>query len=146
VTAGVPSTELVVDASVAVKWFHEQGEPSVAEARRLMAAHRDGEVILSVLDLTAYEVGNVMLVSLRRTAEQATATLTALRALCPAIVPSQSDLARAADLADEHGLTFYDAAYAAVARERGGTLVTADRALVRLPWCEDVATAAARLA
>jgi predicted nucleic acid-binding protein len=146
VTAGVPAPELVVDASVAVKWFHERGETAVLESRRLAAAHRDGLVALSVLDLTAYEVGNVMLVFLRRTAGQATATLAALHALCPAIVPSQTDLARAADLADEHGLTFYDSAYAAVAAQRGMTLVTVDRALLRLPWCEHVATTAARLA
>jgi predicted nucleic acid-binding protein len=36
----------------------------------------------------------------------------------------------AADLASEHGLTFYDAAYAAAARSRTGLLATFDRRLL----------------
>ena len=37
----------------------------------------------------------------------------------------------AATLAERHGLTLYDAAYAAVARARGAELATLDQALLR---------------
>ncbi len=43
---------------------------------------------------------------------------------------SSSDLARAAQLAVEHDLTLYDAAYAAVAQRRGAALATLDGKLL----------------
>lgn len=44
-------TELLVDTSVVLKWFHSDGEADVDEARLLLAAHRDGHVTARVLDL-----------------------------------------------------------------------------------------------
>jgi predicted nucleic acid-binding protein len=43
---------------------------------------------------------------------------------------SAAERADAAQIAVDHGLTFYDAACAAVARGRAGRLVTMDRALL----------------
>ena len=56
--------------------------------------------------------------------------LDALREICPAVRPGRSELRLAAELADRHGLTFYDAVYAAVASARQAALATLARALL----------------
>ena len=126
------ATDIVSDANVVLKWFHGEGEEEVAEARALLAGHRDRSVALHVLDLTAYEVGNALLRGrAHASAEQVATVLEALSEICPAITPSQEDLRDAAQLAEQHDLTLYDAAYAAVARRRGAQLATLDRELLR---------------
>ena len=139
------AVDLLVDASVAVKWFQAEGEDDVPAARAVLAAVLEGRLGLGVLDLTAYELGNVLRRRGRQRPAVVAAALRAMARSCTTIAPAETDLARAVDLADEWGLTFYDAAYAAVAAQRGLTLVTVDRELLRLPWCEHVATVAARL-
>ena len=51
----------------------------------------------------------------------------------------------AAQLAEEHTLTFYDAVYAAAARSRGAVLATADEALLAAGAGESPGSIAARL-
>jgi predicted nucleic acid-binding protein len=57
--------------------------------------------------------------------------LDALREICPSIAPTPEELREAASLAEQHDLTLYDAAYAAVASRRGAALATLDRELLR---------------
>ncbi len=123
--------DVVSDASVALKWFHSDGEEEVEPARELLAGHRQRTVHLRVLDLTAYEVGNALLRGRLRISTEAVATvLGALADICRAITPSIADLAEATALAEEHQLTLYDATYASVARRRGAHLATLDRELL----------------
>lgn len=128
----MPAIDVVSDASVALKWFHAEGEEEVPEARALVAAHRMRNVALLVLDLTAYEVGNALMRGrAKATAEQVATVLEALADICPAVRPDAEDLRLASELAERHGLTIYDAAYAAVAENREATLATLDRALLK---------------
>lgn len=127
----MPAIDVVSDANVALKWFHTEGEEEVPAARALVAAHQARTVALSVLDLTAYEVGNALLRGrAKATASQVATVLEALAEICPAVRPSSDELRLAAELADRHDLTLSDAAYAAVAENRGATLATLDRALL----------------
>jgi predicted nucleic acid-binding protein len=127
----MPPTVVVSDASVALKWFHTAGEEGVESARALLDAYADEGISLVVLDLTAYEVGNALLRgSAAASAESVATVLEALADLCPSISPEPAERRLAADLASDHDLTFYDAAYAAVARARGGILATFDRQLL----------------
>ncbi len=115
----MPVIDVVSDANVALKWFHAEGEEEVAEARAL-------------LDATAYEVGNALLRGRAAAGPDQVATvLEALAEVCPALRPDPSELRRATELAAQHELTLYDAAYAAVAENREATLATLDRALLR---------------
>jgi predicted nucleic acid-binding protein len=123
--------DVVSDANVALKWFHAEGEEEVEAARALLAGQRERTVALRMLDLTPYEVGNALLrgrpaVAAERVAE----VLIALAEVCPAIPAGAADLGEAARLAEQHDLTLYDAAYAAVARRRGAQLATLDGALL----------------
>lgn len=127
----MPAIDVVSDANVALKWFHAEGEEEVPEARALVAGHQARTVALQVLDLTAYEVGDALLRGrAKATASQVGTVLEALAGICPATRPDPDELRLAAGLADRHDLTLYDAAYAAVAENRGATLVTLDRALL----------------
>jgi predicted nucleic acid-binding protein len=127
----MPAIDIVSDANVALKWFHERGEEEVLPARELLARHRARAVVLHVLDLTFYEVGNALLRgSANATASQVAVVLGALREVVLTVNPDDDDFALATELADAHGLTFYDAAYAAVAQRRGARLLTLDRQLL----------------
>lgn len=124
--------DVVSDANVALKWFHSEGEEEVEPARALLAGQRERTVALRVLDLTPYEIGNALLRGrLGVPAARVGAVLGALSNLCPTIIPTSEDFGEAAALAEEHQLTLYDAAYAAVARRRGAQLATLDRELLR---------------
>lgn len=127
-----PAIDVVSDANVALKWFHAEGEEEVEPARALLAGQRGRTVALRVLDLTPYEIGNALLRGrLGVPAGRVATVLDALSEICPTIAPTNEDFSEAAALAEEHQLTLYDAAYAAVARRRGAQLVTLDRKLLR---------------
>jgi predicted nucleic acid-binding protein len=127
----MPAIDVVSDASVVVKWFHSKGEEEVVESRALLDAHRERRVALTVLDLTAYEVGNALLRGRAKASDKQVAiVLDSLAEICPALRPSREELRLATKLASRHGLTLYDAAYAAVAKSRKATLATLDEQLL----------------
>jgi predicted nucleic acid-binding protein len=128
----MPAIDVVSDASVALKWFHAEGEEEVAAARALLERYGQQAIALYLLDLTPYEVGNALLRGRAAVAaERVAVVLEALADICPQVAPSTAELREAATLAELHGLTLYDAAYAAVAQGRGAELATLDRALLR---------------
>jgi len=138
-------TDVLCDASVVLQWFHEEGEHDVGAARALLAGHLDGRAIASILDLTVYEIGNVLRVSLGWSADPIGDQLEDLGALCAPLAPDAAELRLAAQLAEAHALTFYDAAYAAVAQSRGMRLATSDRAIVAAGVGDPPAVVAAAL-
>lgn len=124
--------DVVSDASVALKWFHAEGEEEVAEARALLTAHKERRIALAVLDLTLYEVGNALLRGrAAASAAQVATVLDSLVEICPAARLDPEELRLAAKLAERHDLTMYDAAYAAAAKSRKATLATSDDDLVK---------------
>ena len=123
-------SDVVCDTSVVLKWFHEDGESEVDEARALLEAHTKGRLTAWVLELTFYELANVLIRSLGWSAPQVAAQLDDLRTISPVLVAGQDVLRRAAELAEQHSLTFYDALYSAAAELHGAKLVTADEALI----------------
>ena len=57
----MPTIDVVSDASVALKWFHAEGEEEVEASRALLEHYGRQAIALQVLDLTPYEVGNALL-------------------------------------------------------------------------------------
>ncbi len=138
---------LLVDTSVILKWFHEDGEAEVEQARSLLQAHREGREQILVLDLAAYELGNVLLRPLKLPAPVVSQQLRLLLRLCgPLVHPRPSWHDAAADLGEQHGLTFYDASWAAAADALGCTLVSADRQLLASGLAVTASAAAASIA
>jgi predicted nucleic acid-binding protein len=127
----MPAISVVSDANIVLKWFHSEGEEEVEPARKLLDAHKERTIALSVLDLTVYEVGNALMRGQAgASAEQAATVIEALAEICPAVSPTPEEMRMASQLAELHDLTLYDAAYAAVAQGRSAELVTLDQALL----------------
>lgn len=98
-----------------------------ASCARLVGACAGRTDALGALDLTLYEAANVAVVrsGSADTAAEVTALIT--RGATGAIVPWNPELlALAAELAAEHRLSVYDAAYVAASRTLGWQLVSTD--------------------
>ena len=126
---------LVVDASVACKWFVAEIDTGAAEA--LVAS---GQMLLAP-DLIAPEVCNVAWLKLRRGeigAEQAEAMVDGLPDLLDELVPSMQLASRALEIAMTVSHPAYDCFYIALAEMRDTRVVTDDRRLIAklaaTPW------------
>jgi predicted nucleic acid-binding protein len=139
-------TTLLVDTSVLVKWFHSEGESELAEARAIRDATGAGDVQARVIDLALYEMGNVLLRALGWTGSDVADQLDDLVVICgPPLAMASEWLRHAADMGATHGLTFYDAAWAAAAQALGVSLVSADARLLAAGLAESPAAVAERL-
>lgn len=121
---------LVVDASVACKWFVAEAGSQAAEA--LFAPDR----VFFAPDLIVAEVCNLAVTKLRRgeiAAEQAASMVDRIGDFFDEIVPSAELARRAFAMANELAHPAYDCFYLALAERRNARLITADeRFLERL--------------
>ena len=119
---------LVVDASIAVKWFvREPGHESAVDL-----LDRAGQ--LHAPDLIVAEVGNVAWAKRRRGEigdAQALAMLAALPGMLERLHPAAPFAERAMELATMLDHPFYDCLYLGLAESLGGTLATADQRFLR---------------
>ena len=139
-------THLLIDTSVLIKWFHSDGEGEVGAARALQSAHVRGEVDAHILDLGAYEVGNVLTRALHWQPGDVADQLDDIdEILGPALSMTPTGRREAASLARIHGLTFYDASWAAAAKESGIALVSAHQQLLTTGLAESACQVAGRL-
>lgn len=116
----------IVDASVAIKWFVPD-EAGHAEALRILDEVRDDPARFAVPELFFNEMLAVLARLLGDDPASLRGYLDALQDLgFERIGNGRELLARAADLACTHGLTGYDAIYAASAQLVGGHWLTAD--------------------
>ena len=113
---------LLVDASVWValadpgETFHDQAEALVSSSQ-----------VLSALDLTLFEVANAIGVKMGNQARAKRIGTILFRRCEDHLVRVDPELmVEAVEIAAEHGITAYDAAYVAAARRHGCTLVSAD--------------------
>ncbi len=124
-------TTVLVDTSVLIKWFHREGESQMSEARALRDATARGDVQSRIIDLALYEMGNVLLRSLGWSGPAVADQLTDIVTICGAPLALGLDWhRRAAVVAQQYGLTFYDAAWAAAAEALGVALVSVDAQLL----------------
>ncbi|MGN6373053.1 MAG: PIN domain-containing protein [Solirubrobacteraceae bacterium] len=119
--------DVVLDASVLLKWFHSQGERNAKQARSIRHQFEAGELRVLAPPLLWLEVMNVAARHWKWPHER-------LDRLA-ATLPNLGFELLTADLADigrwaAAGLTAYDAAYVAVADKAGATLVTDDEQIV----------------
>lgn len=118
-------TALVVDASVALKWVVEE------EGSREAAALAHGELAAPSLFLA--ESANALWAKFRRrelTSNEVIERVEALHVAPVELVPLETLLGDAVRLALELDHPVYDCLYLALAIQRGGAVVTADRRLV----------------
>jgi len=119
---------LVLDASVAAKWF--TAEAGSAEAEALA----DGREILIAPELVIVEVCNVIATKQRTgqlSANQAASALQTLPGLFDTLFPCTPLARRALDMAEALAHPAYDCFYMALAEAQACRLVTADSRLIR---------------
>ena len=124
---------VVVDASVAVKWFlPENGQPLVSQALALLDTYDREEVRFVVPDLFYVETASAIWKAVRAGrvsrafGDQALALLTQRKFTT---VPSLKLLDKAFQIAADHGRTVYDSLYVALAVQTNSQLITADERL-----------------
>lgn len=118
----------LVDASVALKWFL----PVEREPNGELARSAIGQLAMRTTTLATYEVGNILVRQSGWKADQIAAALDLLQEICGDPLPLiPDDYHATAQLALEHGLTFYDASYAAIATRSGRILLSADEDLLK---------------
>lgn len=114
---------LLVDASVWVSLVERESPYREAVADLV----RNGVGTLGALDLTLYEVANAIGVKQGDATEAGRVIRLLLRSCRSRVLAVDAELLGSAlDLAAEHGLTAYDAAYVAAARRNGWQLVSLD--------------------
>jgi predicted nucleic acid-binding protein len=118
--------DVVCDSSVVIGWFGER-DP---DAEALLMAGIHGRCRLVVLDLTLYEVGNVLMRRYHQPAEATAMILKGVATAADVVRPDWIVLLDAARIAAGDKLTFYDAAHAAQALDLGAALATEDSAII----------------
>jgi len=119
--------ELVLDASIATKWFRVNSEADILLAERLLERHLAGELRIVVPLLLFLELLNAAARRWRWTPRELEHMADRLGEVGFDVAePSLAGIARWSS----RGLTAYDACYVALAEERGVPLVTADERIL----------------
>jgi len=122
---------IVVDASVAAKWFLPD-EPFTILALELLRMATIGTANFIVPDLFFSECGNILWKAARRQRLSAEETLSAIQVigeLHTVTVAASGLLEPTLQIARNHDRTFYDSLYIALAVQKKTTLITADEKL-----------------
>jgi len=121
----------VIDASIAVKWF--TNEPDSDKAIKLRDEHCTGNILLIAPELLFIEVLN----ALRYKGQSAETLSIANKALSDLQIHVEKLntflLEKAITTALKHDLSLYDAVYGALANIYGIPLITADKAMQKMP-------------
>lgn len=122
---------VVLDTSVVIKWFR-QGEVLADQALALRDAYLDGQIVVSVPSLLAYELTNMLRYKEDLTTDQVQEAVQSLFDMrLEWVLPSSAVMRRAVEMARAYETTIYDATFAALAESLNATFVTADERLVR---------------
>ena len=122
---------VVLDTSVIIKWFR-QGEVLASHALALRDAYLEGQIVVLVPSLLAYELANVLRYKNDLTTVQIEDAVQSLFDMgLEWIPPSATVMRRAVVIARECDTTVYDAAFVALAETLNATFLTADEKLTR---------------
>jgi len=119
--------EIVVDTSVVVKWYIP--EQHYEAARRLRDEYLDGKFDLIAPALMPFEAVNALKYSGHYDGERLEEAAQSLPEYGIDLVPF-NEIGAVAEIANDLGITVYDAAYVAVAREFDTKAYTADGSLL----------------
>jgi predicted nucleic acid-binding protein len=122
---------LVVDSSVAIKWFIP--EPYSTEARRILDGYQTGALSFLAPDLINAEFGNIVWkkhVFQRLAADDAQAVIDEFRKVTFTLTSTAVLLEEAYSLAVAHHRSVYDTLYLALSIRENCKFVTADEKLV----------------
>lgn len=119
---------LILDASVVIKWFAKHQEQDRKQAIYIRNQLVQGKLRIIVPDLIYYEIMNVL--RLKRYIKNFDLQIianTLFRYPFEIIYPSEELMKNALNTASEYAITIYDATYITIAQKFGCPLITADR-------------------
>ncbi len=123
--------DIVLDASVAVKWFNDKDEEYVDSALSIQERKLSGSIEIIVPGLFFLEVLNAFLTKSEFTKEDITTIKESLVKMNLKVVyPESIILGEAICIATTNNLTFYDSVYIAVASSNDAILYTEDREIL----------------
>ncbi len=127
----LPRPKFVLDTSVVLKWFVEEDEADLPQARRLQDAYLQGRCTLLAPELLLFELANALKTGRRFTSSEVLKALEHVFNLELALEGLRwNTLAKAVEMASIHGATVYDSYFLVLAVESGSLLVTADDAFL----------------
>lgn len=115
---------VVVDSSVIVKWINQINEKLLDQADELLADAQSGTITLLAPELSKYEIGNALL-NKRLDLSLAYQSLATVYQLPITFVPETIELSKQTyQIAQQGGITYYDASFMSLAKQNNATLVT----------------------
>ena len=120
--------EVVIDASVAIKWFtQEEDRDKAIEVRNKFIGE---EIDIVVPDLILYEISNVLRYNPNFNFNDVKEAIESISDLDLTItIPLLTILRKAIQIAFSHEITIYDAIYIAIASDLNCNFITADKKL-----------------
>jgi predicted nucleic acid-binding protein len=123
--------DIVIDASVALKWFVTENEDYVENALAIQDKKISGEIRILVPDLFFLEVLNALITKSQFSIKDISAVREVLFKMNLEIkYPDNSLLSDSAGIAFLEGLTIYDSLYIAVAKSSNAIFYTEDKKIL----------------
>lgn len=116
--------KIVSDSSVTVKWINQIDEQLLEQADKLLEDARAGVVNLLAPELSRYEIGNAILKKKLDLAKALESLATSYQLPITFISESEELAKETYKIAQEQGITFYDASFMALAKDQNADLVT----------------------
>lgn len=121
------SRQVIVDASVIVKWLNQEREQLTKEAFDILEQAECGTLSLLTSDLATHEVLNALIRGKGLRERMLEFAVHAFFDLPLVFLDTNFEIASlAAIIAEKHGVTFYDAVYSSIASIHQCPLVTAN--------------------
>ncbi len=135
--------DIVLDASIGVKWFNDKNEEYVENAIAIQDKKISGEINIIVPDLFFIEILNAFITKSDFSVEDVATIREVLFKMDLEIkYPDNSLLSEASEIALEHGLTIYDSLYIAVAKSCNAVFYTEDKKILscrqKYPFITDI--------
>lgn len=118
-------TSIIVDTSVAIKWYAEEHEGDLLKARELRKRIVEGSFSLVCPEIIILELINALRYGKKLLSEECIQSIRSFVELCSEMVPIPKADA-IVEVVYQQAMASYDAAFVALARERDIPLITAD--------------------
>lgn len=119
------SIKVTLDSSVIVKWLNTDYEQNLDQSNQVLKDAQSGKIEVICPELVKYEVGNVLLFGKKLSSERANILLHWLFQFPIKFIPHSEELAKETfSIAEESGMTYYDATFVALAKLENAVLVT----------------------
>lgn len=118
-------TSLIIDTSVALKWLNQDNEQNIDHADKILEDAKNGRVEILAPELLKYEIGNALLYGKRIENKDIKQLLSIFYSLPINFVAENTELGNSTYiLANNLGITYYDASFISIAKQYGATLIT----------------------